>query len=107
MKRTDIVTTVGRKYLTANIENDEFSYQKALKETAYIPTAKVGVLRCFSVIVSKKELSANCKEYPFCAVAQQVPKMSTLKKREQKPPIFFHFSVDFAPSLGYNISRAK
>ena len=29
MIRTDIIATVGREYLTANIENDEFSYQKA------------------------------------------------------------------------------
>lgn len=32
MIRTDIITTVGRKYLTSNIENEEFSYGKALKE---------------------------------------------------------------------------
>lgn len=32
MKRTDIITTVGREFLVSNIENDEFSYQKALKE---------------------------------------------------------------------------
>lgn len=32
MKRTDMITTVGREYLVSNIENDEFSYQKALKE---------------------------------------------------------------------------
>ena len=32
MKRTDIITTVGREYLVGNIENDEFSFQKALKE---------------------------------------------------------------------------
>ena len=32
MKRADIITTVGREFLVANIENDEFSYQKALKE---------------------------------------------------------------------------
>lgn len=32
MKRADIITTVGREFLAANIENDEFSYQKALKE---------------------------------------------------------------------------
>lgn len=31
MIRTDIITTVGRKYLTSNIENEEFSYCKALK----------------------------------------------------------------------------
>lgn len=29
MFRTDIISTVGRKYLTNNIENDEFSYPKA------------------------------------------------------------------------------
>ena len=29
MIRTDIITTVGRAYLTSNIENDEFSYPKA------------------------------------------------------------------------------
>lgn len=32
MIRTDIITTVGRKYLTSNIENEEFSYGKALRE---------------------------------------------------------------------------
>ncbi len=32
MKRTDIISTIGRKYLHANIENDEFSYLKALQE---------------------------------------------------------------------------
>ena len=32
MKRTDIITTVGREFLVSNIENDEFSYLKALKE---------------------------------------------------------------------------
>lgn len=32
MKRADIITTVGREFLTDNIENGEFSYQKALKE---------------------------------------------------------------------------
>ncbi len=31
MIRTDMITTVGRKYLTSNIENEEFSYGKALK----------------------------------------------------------------------------
>lgn len=31
MIRTDIITTIGRKYLTSNIENEEFSYCKALK----------------------------------------------------------------------------
>lgn len=29
MIRTDMIATVGREYLTANIENDEFSYRKA------------------------------------------------------------------------------
>jgi len=32
MKRADIITTVGRDFLTDNIENGEFSYEKALKE---------------------------------------------------------------------------
>lgn len=32
MIRTDIITTIGREFLTANIENDEFSYLQALKE---------------------------------------------------------------------------
>ena len=32
MKRADIITTVGREFLTDNIENGEFSYEKALKE---------------------------------------------------------------------------
>lgn len=29
MVRTDMIATVGREYLTANVENDEFSYRKA------------------------------------------------------------------------------
>ncbi|MCL2087694.1 MAG: N-6 DNA methylase [Oscillospiraceae bacterium] len=32
MRRTDIITTVGSDFLTDNIENGEFSYEKALKE---------------------------------------------------------------------------
>ena len=32
MIRADIISTIGREYLDRNIENDEFSYQKALKE---------------------------------------------------------------------------
>lgn len=32
MIRADIISTVGREHLTANIENDEFSYPKAYKE---------------------------------------------------------------------------
>lgn len=31
MQRIDIINKIGRKYLTSNIENDEFSYKKALK----------------------------------------------------------------------------
>ncbi|MDD7183036.1 HsdM family class I SAM-dependent methyltransferase [Peptostreptococcus porci] len=32
MIRADMISTVGREYLTTNIENDEFSYPKAFKE---------------------------------------------------------------------------
>jgi len=32
MKRTDIITKVGRKFFVSNTESDEFSYHKALKE---------------------------------------------------------------------------
>jgi type I restriction enzyme M protein len=32
MNRTEIVTRIGIEYLTANIENEEFSYKKAYKE---------------------------------------------------------------------------
>lgn len=32
MKRIEIIEKIGKEYLTSNIENDEFSYQKALKE---------------------------------------------------------------------------
>lgn len=32
MKRTDIITTVGREFLICNMENDEFNYLKALRE---------------------------------------------------------------------------
>ena len=31
MKRNEIINTIGQKYLTSNIENDEFSYKKAIK----------------------------------------------------------------------------
>ena len=31
VKRNDIINHIGPNYLTTNIENDEFSYQKALK----------------------------------------------------------------------------
>ena len=34
MLRTDMITTVGRVYLTSNIENDEFSYKKAFSQAA-------------------------------------------------------------------------
>lgn len=40
MIRTDIVAKIGRKYLTANIENDEFSYPKAYTEAA-LPFAPI------------------------------------------------------------------
>ena len=30
MIRADMISTVGREYLTSNIENDEYSYPKAL-----------------------------------------------------------------------------
>lgn len=36
MIRTDIISTIGRVYLTSNIENDEFSYKKAYSD-ANIP----------------------------------------------------------------------
>lgn len=32
MKRHDIITIIGKKYLTSNIENDEYSYPKAFKQ---------------------------------------------------------------------------
>lgn len=32
MKRTDIISKIGRKYLKSNIENDEFSYKKGLEK---------------------------------------------------------------------------
>lgn len=34
MIRTDMISTVGRVYLTSNIENDEFSYKKAFSQVA-------------------------------------------------------------------------
>lgn len=33
MKRIDIIQTIGRQYLTSNIENDEFSYAKVIERT--------------------------------------------------------------------------
>lgn len=45
MIRTDIISTIGRDYLISNIENDEYSYQKAYKE-ANIP---------FTPIVNSKD----------------------------------------------------
>lgn len=32
MKRIEIIDVIGKDYLTSNIENEELSYQKALKE---------------------------------------------------------------------------
>lgn len=32
MKRSEIIQVIGKEYLTTNIENDEFSYDKAFKE---------------------------------------------------------------------------
>ena len=46
MKRVDIITTVGKDYLRSNIENDEFSYLKALNDIGknyldyLLPTAR-------------------------------------------------------------------
>ena len=39
MIRADIISKVGREYLTSNIENDEFSYRKAFNNAslAYVP----------------------------------------------------------------------
>lgn len=34
MIRADIISTVGREYLTSNIENDEYSYPKAYWEAS-------------------------------------------------------------------------
>ncbi len=34
MIRADIISTIGREYLTSNIENDEFSYPKAFSVAA-------------------------------------------------------------------------
>lgn len=34
MIRADIISTIGRQYLTANIENDEYSYPKAFSLSA-------------------------------------------------------------------------
>lgn len=34
MIRTDMISTVGRAYLTSNIENDEYSYPKAFSESS-------------------------------------------------------------------------
>lgn len=38
MIRTDIISTIGRKNLTSNIENEEFSYGKALKSIGKVYT---------------------------------------------------------------------
>ena len=39
MIRADMVSTVGRNYLTSNIENDEYSYPKAFSAASlqFIP----------------------------------------------------------------------
>ncbi len=39
MIRADMITTVGREYLTSNIENDEYSYPKAFSAASltFIP----------------------------------------------------------------------
>ena len=38
MIRADIIATVGRDYLTSNIENDEYSYPKAYASAAVLFT---------------------------------------------------------------------
>ena len=44
MIRADIISTVGREYLTSNIENDEFSYPKAYREASlpFVPIQSRG-----------------------------------------------------------------
>ena len=34
MIRTDMISTVGRAYLTSNIENDEYSYPKVFSTSS-------------------------------------------------------------------------
>ena len=34
MIRADMISTIGRKYLTSNIENDEYSYPKAFSASS-------------------------------------------------------------------------
>ena len=46
MIRTDIISTIGRKYLSSNIENGEFSYVKALKNVGKI-------LEIFNIILKE------------------------------------------------------
>ena len=42
MIRADMISTVGRAYLTSNIENDEYSYPKAYTTASltFVPNSK-------------------------------------------------------------------
>lgn len=62
MIRTDIITTIGRQYLTSNIENEEFSYGKALKAigkdyTQYLSDDAKRVYKDLDIRFSSKKLS--------------------------------------------------
>ena len=62
MIRTDIITTIGRQYLTSNIENEEFSYGKALKTigkdyTQYLSDDAKRVYKDLDIRFASKKLS--------------------------------------------------
>lgn len=62
MIRTDIITTIGRQYLTSNIENEEFSYGKALKAigkdyTQYLSDDAKRVYKDLDIRFASKKLS--------------------------------------------------
>ena len=62
MIRTDIITTIGRQYLTSNIENEEFSYGKALKiigkdYTQYLSDDAKRVYKDLDIRFASKKLS--------------------------------------------------
>lgn len=52
MIRADMISTVGRNYLTSNIENDEYSYPKAFSAASlqFIPIRNSSG-RAFEVIL--------------------------------------------------------
>ena len=65
MIRTDMISTIGRPYLTSNIENDEFSYKKAFSHETAIQMIQNGECGAFNPLLIKclVEIQDELKNY--------------------------------------------